>query len=77
MAQTLQMMMQAKHGINCLILLIKESEKKKLLDAILTGLEPKLIDNLALKSVEIEPDSLLYAWGSASNGKLGIGDNFY
>lgn len=42
-----------------------------------TGCDCKELGGLRIKSVNLEPDSLLYSWGSASHGKLGISDTYY
>ena len=31
---------------------------------------------MKVRSVELNPDTLLYSWGNARDGKLGISDNY-
>lgn len=57
---------------------IRHEDKVNLLNkAGYTGIDCKYMNTLRVKSVSLEPDSLLYSWGSAAHGKLGISDNYY
>lgn len=31
---------------------------------------------MRIKNVSLEPDTMIYSWGNAKNGKLGISDNY-
>lgn len=60
------------------MLFIRYDDKLNLLNkAGYTGCDSKYLGGLRVKCVSLEPDSLLYSWGSAANGKLGISDNYY
>ena len=35
-----------------------------------------MVPGLRVKNLVIQPDSLPYSWGNASNGKLGLSDDY-
>ena len=61
-----------------MVLFIRHEDKLEILSkSQYTGSEERELNGLRVKGVTLEPDSLLYSWGSAANGKLGISDNYY
>lgn len=34
------------------------------------------VEGMRVKNVTLEPDTMIYSWGNAKNGKLGISDNY-
>lgn len=81
LAEHLQRMMPAKHGdgANTLVLFIKHSDKNHLVENIFAGkgADYKELPGLRVRSLELAEDALVYAWGNAANGKLGVADNYY
>jgi len=57
---------------------IRYEDKQEVISKIFKGKgsENKLILGLRIKDVKIETDILPYSWGNASNGKLGISDDY-
>jgi len=35
-----------------------------------------VVNGIRVKEARIEPDTLLYSWGNANEGKLGISDDY-
>ena len=71
-------MMKGKHRTPTLVLFVQKSDKLALIEEIFTGRgsDHHLIAGLKLKKAELMQDNLLYSWGCARNGKLGLADNF-
>jgi alpha-tubulin suppressor-like RCC1 family protein len=59
-------------------MLIRNEDKINLVSRIFKGKgrRHQLIQGLTL-SASLAPDTLLYSWGSAKNGKLGISNNYF
>lgn len=77
-AQRFQQMMKGKHRQPTLVLFVQNPDKIALLEEIFTGRgsDHRLLDGLKLKKAELAADVLLYSWGCARNGKLGLTDNY-
>ena len=78
MAEVLQKLMAIQHQANFVILFTKFDEKQDLIKNMFTGkgASQRLKSNIQINA-EINPDSLLYSWGSTRFGKLGISDNYF
>ena len=57
---------------------IKHEDKQQIIDHLFAGKgkDYHQVDGVKVKCAELNPDTLLYSWGSASNGKLGISNNY-
>ena len=59
------------------VLLVKQSEKQKLIEAMTVNIGKKKIRKRVFEGIQITSkiikNSLIYSWGWASNGKLGLG----
>jgi len=40
------------------------------------GADYHQVEGMRVKDVSLEPDTMVYSWGSAKNGKLGMSDNY-
>lgn len=78
LAEYFQRVMWAKHEQETMVLFIKYEDKQEILNrAGYTGIDSKYLNGLRVKGLSMQPDSLLYSWGSAANGKLGISDSYF
>lgn len=78
LAEMFMRVMWTKHGQATQVLFIKYQDKLDILNqAGYTGCDSKYLNGLRVKSLALEPDSLLYSWGSAANGKLGISESYF
>ena len=83
LAEHLQRLMFFKHGNaaeggQCLVLFIRQQDKQMIINQIFEGkgAEHHLLPGFRLSGMEMEPDSLIYSWGNAKDGKLGISENY-
>jgi len=60
------------------VVFIRHEDKVNLLEKLfpVRGSEINEDHGLRIKSASVEGDSLLYSWGNARNGKLGLSDNY-
>ena len=78
LAEILQKLLMYKHSASAVILFVKHEDKQKLLDNLYFGKgSTQRVKNILSISAEINPDSLLYSWGSSRYGKLGISENYF
>ena len=80
LAESFQKMLYFKKNkdAKCLVVFIRHEDKEEIRKSIYKGQgnDHKLIQGLRIQNVTIDRDTLPYSWGSATNGKLGLCDNY-
>ena len=61
-----------------MVVFIRIEDKEKIIQKLYTGRgsEYRQVEGMRVKDVQLQPDTLLYTWGSAKDGKLGISKNY-
>lgn len=70
--------MNFKHLVKTLVVFIRAEDKAIIISKLFSGKgsEYKQVEGMRVKEVELFPDTLLYSWGCAKDGKLGISKNY-
>lgn len=78
MAENVQKLMHFKHATPAQIFFIKHEDKELVLSHLFEGKgsDHHQVEGMRVKNVSLEPDTMIYSWGNAKNGKLGISDNY-
>ena len=78
MAENVQKLMHFKHQIPAQIFFIRYEDKELVLQHLFEGKgsDHHQVEGMRIKNVSLEPDTMIYSWGNAKNGKLGISDNY-
>lgn len=77
-AEHFQKLLHFKHQAKAHVFFIRHEDKEKIISNLFTGkgADYKQVHGMKVTSVELNPDTLLYSWGSARDGKLGISENY-
>ena len=77
-AEHFQRLLHFKHQAKAHVFFIRHEDKEKIVSHLFTGkgADHQQVNGMKVTGVELNPDTLLYSWGSARDGKLGISDNY-